>query len=87
MPLVEYMYLKLLLQPTIHADETPVQVPGEKGRKNKTKSYMWVFTNGEYAQDGHQIRIYKYQPGRSGSFAGEFLKKYKGTLWKPCLPA
>ena len=79
-PLVERMHQLLLLQPIIHADETPVQVLGEKGRKNKTKSYMWVFTSGEYEQDSRQIRIYKYQPGRSGSFAGEFLKEYKGTL-------
>lgn len=79
-PLVDRMHQLLLLQPIIHADETPVQVLGEKGRKNKTKSYMWVFTNGEYEQEGHQIRIYKYQPERSGSFAGEFLKEYKGTL-------
>ena len=79
-PLVERMHQLLLLQPIIHADETPVQVLGEKGRKNKTKSYMWVFTSGEYEQDGRQIRIYQYQPGRSGRFAGEFLKEYKGTL-------
>ncbi|MBO6292487.1 MAG: transposase, partial [Selenomonas sp.] len=52
MPLVDHMYKMLLLQPIIHADETPVQVLGEKGRKNKTKSYMWVFTNGEYEQEG-----------------------------------
>ena len=80
MQLVDRMHQLLLLQPIIHADETPVQVLGEKGRKNKTKSYMWVFTNGEYEQYGRQIRIYRYQPGRSGSFAGEFLKEYNGNL-------
>ena len=61
MQLVDRMHQLLLLQPIIHADETPVQVLGEKGRKNKTKSYMWVFTNGEYEQYGRQIRIYRYQ--------------------------
>ena len=80
MPLVDRMHCLLLEHPVIHADETPVQVLNEKGRKNKTKSYMWVFTNGEYEQNGHHIRIYDYHPGRSGSFAGEFLKTYRGTL-------
>ncbi|WP_196592889.1 IS66 family transposase [Pectinatus sottacetonis] len=80
MPLVDRMHSLLLEKPIIHADETPVQVLHEKGRKNKTKSYMWVYTNGEFQTDGQQIRIYEYHPGRSGSFAGEFLKDYKGIL-------
>ena len=69
MPLVDCMHAKLLKQPVIHADETPVQVLNEKGRKNKTKSYMWVYTNGEFVRDGRQIRIYEYHPGRNGGFA------------------
>ena len=51
MPLVDCMHAELLNQPVIHADETPVQVLNEKGRKNKTKSYMWVYTNGELEKD------------------------------------
>ena len=80
MPLVDCMHAELLKQPVIHADETPVQVLNEKGRKNKTKSYMWVYTNGEFVQDGHQIRIYEYHPGRNGGFAGKFLEGYAGIL-------
>ena len=47
---------------------TPLTL-NEKGRKNKTKSYMWVYTNGEFVRDGRQIRIYEYHPGRNGGFA------------------
>ena len=36
------------MQDVIHADGTPVQVHKEKGRKNPAKSYMWVFSRGEY---------------------------------------
>ena len=80
MPLVDCMHAELLKQPVIHADGTPVQVLNEKGRKNKTKSYMWVYTNGEFVQDGRQIRIYEYHPGRNGGFAGKFLEGYAGIL-------
>ena len=79
MPVVDRLHMYLLRQSVIHADETPVQVLNEKKRKNTTKSYMWVFTNGEYEPD-HQIRIYEYHPGRSGSFAADFLKGFHGIL-------
>ena len=78
-PVVERMHSYLLHLPVIHADETPVQVLNEKNRKNTTKSYMWVFTNGEYETD-QQIRIYEYHPGRSGSFAADFLEGFQGIL-------
>ena len=78
-PVVSRLRELLLEQPVIHADETPVQVHREKGRKNTTRSYMWVFTNGEYETD-RQIRLYQYRPGRSGSFASDFLGNYSGIL-------
>ena len=61
------------------ADETPVQVHKEKGRKNPAKSYMWVFSSGEFEQ-AHPIRLYEYQPGRSGRYVEEFLKGFNGIL-------
>ena len=56
-----------------------LQVLNEKGWKNTTKSYVWVFTNGEYEPDP-QIRIYEYHPGRSGSFAADFMAGFQGIL-------
>lgn len=59
MPLVSRLQQDLLQQDVIHADETPVQVHKEKGRKNPAKSYMWVFSSGEYEQ-AHPIHLYEY---------------------------
>ena len=78
-PLVSRLRQSLLQQDVIHADETPVQVHKEKGRKNPAKSYMWVFSSGEY-EKMHPIRLYEYQPGRSGSYAEDFLKGFNGIL-------
>ena len=79
MSLVSRLQQDLLKQDIIHADETPVQVHKEKGRRNPAKSYMWVFSSSEYEQ-AHPIRLYEYQPGRSGSYAEAFLKGFNGIL-------
>lgn len=77
-PLVELMHRELLRESIIHADETKVQVMKEKGRKNTAKSYMWVYSTGAFAR--HQIRLFQYQPGRSGDFAKEYLDGFHGYL-------
>ncbi|UNC91290.1 IS66 family transposase [Candidatus Contubernalis alkaliaceticus] len=77
-PLVELMHQKLMQEHYIHADETPVQVMNEVGRKNTTDSYMWLYSSGQHAK--HPIRIFEYQPGRSGKYPQEFLKDYEGYL-------
>lgn len=79
MPLKKRLQEILLQQEIVHADETPVQVHKEKNRKNPTKSYMWVFSSGEY-ETAHKIRVYEYQPGRSGSYAEALLKDFHGVL-------
>ena len=48
-PLIGLMEKQLLRENILHADETPVQVLKEKGRKNKSKSYMWLYATGQYA--------------------------------------
>ena len=78
MPIVNLMHKKLLEERYLHADETTVQVLHEKGRSNTTDSYMWVYSTGQYCK--HPIRIFEYQPGRSGSYPQEFLKGFKGFL-------
>ncbi len=77
-PLIGLMKKKLLAENILHADETPVQVMKEKGRKNRTKSYMWLYATGEHAL--HQIRVFEYQPTRAGSCASEFLESFHGYL-------
>ena len=77
-PLVDLMHQKLLQEKHLHADETTVQVMNEENRKNTSDSYMWVYSTGKYCEN--PIRIFEYQPGRSGKYPQEFLKGFKGYL-------
>lgn len=77
-PLVNQMHEMLLTEQYIHCDETAVQVMREEGRKNTTTSYMWVYSSGQYSK--HPVRIFEYQPGRSGSYPQKFLKGFQGFL-------
>jgi len=61
----------------IGIDETPCQVLGEEGRKNTTKSYMWVFRGGG---SGSPIVLYRYAPTRSAAAAGEVVQGYRGVI-------
>lgn len=58
-------------------DETPVQVLGEKDRKNETKSFMWVMRGGP---PGKPIVVFRYRQTRSGEFVRGYLKDWNGTL-------
>ncbi len=53
---VKLLTKKLLEQNYIHADETPVQVLNEPGRKNTTMSYMWVYASIKDAE--HPVRLF-----------------------------
>lgn len=77
-PVVELLHKKLLEQKYLHIDETPVQVLNEPGRKNTSDSYMWVYCS---IKDSSQpIRIFDYQPGRSGKFPQKFLNGFSGYI-------
>ena len=68
---------EILSGPLIQIDETPVQVLNEPGRKNTTKSYMWVFRGGSPEHPGI---IFEYHPTRAGAAAVAFLKGYIGVV-------
>ena len=72
------LHEKMLKDNYLHADETPIQVMNEDGRKNTTKSYMWVYTTSSHSDK--QIRIFQYRSGRAGANAADFLDGYKGYL-------
>ena len=78
-PVIKKLHEYLLEETVIHADETPVQVLNEQGRKNTAKSYMWLYSSGKY-EPVHNIRIFEYQPGRKGDYAREFLNGFKKYL-------
>lgn len=77
-PMFDYFHRVYLGRKFNMADETPVQVLHEEGRKAKTKSYMWVFRSGE--RDGPQMVLYRYYQTRAGENAREFLKGFSGYL-------
>ncbi len=77
-PMYEYFHKKLLERSFAMADETPLQVLREEGRRGQTKSYLWLFRSGE---DGDvPIIRYKYSPTRAADNAVEFLQGFKGCL-------
>jgi transposase len=63
--------------PLIGIDESPLQVLNEAGRKNTSKSYMWVYRGG---QSEHPVLLYQYHRTRSGRAALEFLGDYHGYI-------
>ena len=78
MPMYEYFHRKLLEREFAMADETPLQVLHEPGRRAQTKSYMWLFRSGE---DGSPpIILYKYSETRAGDNAVDFLYGFRGYL-------
>ena len=77
-PMYDYFRRKLLDRQFVMADETPLQVLREPGRRAETKSYMWLFRSGE---DGEApIIIYKYSETRAGDNAVDFLHGFNGYL-------
>jgi transposase len=77
-PLLDEFKRSLNQEEVLHADETPVQVLNEEGRKNEAKSYMWVLSSGSYS--GHPVRYFEYAPSRSQEVAEQLLSGYRGYL-------
>lgn len=67
----------ILSAPVIHADETPVQVLREPGRRAQSKSYCWVFCGPACAPPAYD---YVYAETRSGAVASDYLAAWSGTL-------
>lgn len=72
--IIKYIYEKYL-----HADETPVQVLMEPGRKNTSQSYMWVYST--YDRSKTPIILFDYEASRSGDCPQNFLSGFKGYLY------
>lgn len=77
-PVYNYLHRLLVTREFLMADETPVQVLKEEGRRAESKSYMWIFRTGE--KDEKPIILFKYYPSRAGNCAVDFLKGFKGYL-------
>lgn len=77
-PMFDFFHRTLLKRSFLMADETPVQVLKEPGRRAETKSYMWVFRTGE--DTGPPVILYHYSETRSGDTAVDFLEDFDGYL-------
>lgn len=77
-PFYEYLRRCLLKRDFLMADETPLQVLKELGKRPESKSYMWLFRTGE--DNGVPIILYKYSENRAGETAYNFLEGFKGYL-------
>jgi len=71
------MKTRLLERDILHADETPLQVLKEEGRKAQTTSYMWLYRSG---RDGPPIVLYDYQQTRATEHPSRFLEGFAGYL-------
>ena len=77
-PMYEFFHRKLLERGFAMADETPVQILHEPGRRAQTQSYMWLFRSGEDGE--YPIILYKYSETRAGDTAVDFLDGFHGYL-------
>jgi transposase len=75
--LIDLLREQIRSGPLIGIDESPLQVLKEAGRKNTSKSYMWVYRGGPA---DHPVLLYDYQKTRSGKTALAFLHDYKGYI-------
>lgn len=76
-PLVDLLQQEIRGGPLINVDETTLQVLKEPGRRNTSKSYMWLYRGGPIDKPA---LVYQYAPSRSGQVAEEFIGKYKGFI-------
>ena len=76
-PLRELIRGEIAQGPLVQIDETTVQVMGEPGRPNTSKSYMWVFLGGS---TGRPVVEYQYHPTRSGKIPLDALRGYEGFI-------
>jgi len=76
-PLLELLRRQILSGSAVGIDETTVQVMGEEGRANTSKSFMWVYKGGSPEQPAVE---YQYHPSRSGKIPLAYLQGYRGYI-------
>ena len=77
-PLYKHMKQELLTHSVIHADETVVQVLKEDNKPATSESRMWLYASAALLR--HQVRIFEYQPDRSGKRPESFLRGFTGWM-------
>ena len=76
-PLKDLIKSHLLSGNVVNMDETTVQVLGEEGKANTSKSYMWLARGGS---PGKPVVHYEYHHSRGSDYVKDFLSGFKGYL-------
>ena len=77
-PLIDMLQREIRSGPLINVDETTLQVLKEAGRKNTSKSYMWIYRGGDPESPS---LVYQYHPSRGGQVAADFIgTDYQGYV-------
>ncbi len=76
-PLLDRFHAALRAGDIINMDETPLQVLKEPGRKNTTKSYMWITRGGA---EQRPVVLFRYAPSRAGEVAEALVGNFTGFL-------
>jgi hypothetical protein len=74
---MELLHEEILSGPVLNLDETTVQVLKEPGRKNTSKSYMWLARGGPPGKPGV---FFHYSSSRSGKIAEGLVRDFSGYL-------
>jgi len=74
-PLVDALHARLLTEPILHADETPVAQLDPGAGKTK-RAYLFAYRNATAAP----IVVFDYGASRAGKHAKDFLGPYRGAL-------
>jgi len=77
LPLLQLLREHIRSGPVVGIDETTLQVMGEPGRPNTSRSFMWVFRGGP--PEALAVE-YQYQPTRSGKVPLEYLQGFQGFI-------
>lgn len=76
-PLEKLLKKEVKTGPYIQMDETPLQVMGEEGRPDTSKSYMWLSRGGPPETP---LVYYNYQETRKAQFVKDILRGYHGFI-------
>ncbi len=80
-PLVNRLHARLLSEPILHADETPVSImknPVKAGSKSLKKGYVWAYLTPQHG--ALKAVVYDFAQSRRNEHLKAFLDKWHGKL-------